>query len=211
MKVKVCGLTNAGDAAFAAAEGADYLGFVAHQPSPRHCADLASASREVRDRAVLVTVSDDAEAILRMARAAGIKIIQPHVSRDHRAKVVQRLKSEGYFILLPWCDDGDQSSIAADLYLWESSPDITGVAGGSGQTHSMTYPPPGPFLLAGGLKADNLQERAALIPMEARSHLMGFDAASRLELSPGIKDPSKVRAFIRTAKSMTDEASHARH
>lgn len=206
MKAKVCGLTNAADAAFAAAEGADYLGFVVHPPSPRHCANLAEASREVRDRAVLVMVADDAEDIMRLASAAGIRNIQPHVSPEHRQNVVQRLKSEGYFILLPWSDDRDQAAIPADLYIWEPDPKETGVAGGFGRTHAMTFPPPGAFLLAGGLDADKLRERVALCPAAARMQLQGFDAASRLERSPGLKDPLKVRAFIQTAKSMTAEA-----
>ncbi len=206
MKVKVCGLTNAADAAFAAAEGADYLGFVVHPPSPRHCADLAGASSEVRDRAVLVTVADDAEMIMRMASAAGIRNIQPHVSREHRRKVIQRLKAEGYFILLPWMDERGQKVIPADFHIWDSDPGETGVAGGSGRTHSMAFPPPGPFFLAGGLDAENLRDRLALIPEEARLNLRGFDAASRLESSPGVKDPARVRAFIQTAKSMSDEA-----
>jgi phosphoribosylanthranilate isomerase len=210
MRVKICGLTNAADAAFAAAEGADYLGFVVHPPSPRHCADLAGAASPARDRAVLVTVAEDAEAILRIAGAAGIRNIQPHVSKDHRQSVVQRLKSEGYFIILPWIDVSDQAAISADLYLWEPDPRETGVAGGSGRTHAMAFPPPGPFLLAGGLGADNVRQRAALCPADARKQLRGFDAASRLEFSPGVKDPMKVRAFIQTAKSMSDEAPHAR-
>ena len=206
MKVKVCGLTNAADAAFAAMEGADYLGFVVHPPSPRHCADLAEATREVRDRAVLVTVADDAEIIMRMANSAGIGNIQPYVSREHRQTVIQRLKAEGYFILLPWIDERDRVALTEDFHIWESNPDETGVAGGSGRTHPMAFPPPGPFLLAGGLDAENLWERAALIPAEARLNLRGFDAASRLERSPGIKDSVKVRAFIRTIRSMSIEA-----
>lgn len=210
MLAKVCGLTNAADAAFAAAEGADFLGFVVHPPSPRHCADLAGAASEVRDRAVLVTVADDAEVILRQASTAGIRKVQPHVSVEHRNKVIQRLRMEGYFILLPWIDAKDRDDTLADLYIWESNPQITGVAGGSGQTHTMAFPPPGAFLLAGGLDADNLRERMALCPAEARIHLQGFDAASRLERSPGIKNPMKVRAYLQTAKSMTDEDSHAR-
>lgn len=210
MKVKICGLTNAADAAFAAAEGADYLGFVAHPPSPRHCPDLAGAAGGVLDRAVLVTVSDDATAIIRMAAAAGIRNIQPHVSKDHRNEVVQRLKYDGYFVILPWTDEQVQEILPVDLHIWESDPKETGLAGGSGRTHGMKFPPPGPYLLAGGLDADNLRSRAALIPAEARILHQGFDAASRLELAPGIKDPARVRAFIQTAKSMFNEARHAR-
>ncbi len=214
MKVKICGLTNAADAAFAAAEGADYLGFVVHPPSPRHCADLAEATTEVRDQAVLVMVSDDAEAIIRLASVAGIRNIQPHVSSEYRAAVVQRLKAEGYFILLPWSDEQGAMPITMpipiDLYIWESNPQATGLVGGSGQTHAMTFPPPGDFLLAGGLHTQNLRERAALCPAEARIQFRGFDAASRLERSPGIKDPLKVKAFIQTAKTLSSEAHYAR-
>ncbi|MBL0313646.1 MAG: hypothetical protein IPP78_13235 [Holophagaceae bacterium] len=216
MIVKVCGLTNAADAVFAASEGADLLGFVVHPPSPRHCPDLAGASRDVRDRAVLVTVADDAETILRVASAAGIRKIQPYVSADYRDKIIQRLKMEGYFIIYPWIDgidgneDQDQKAVPAELYIWESNPNKTGVLGGSGQAHGMAFPPPGPFLLAGGLDGNNLNGRAALCPADARVHFQGFDAASRLERAPGIKDPLKVRAFIQTAKSIAAEVLHAR-
>ena len=206
MKVKICGLTNAADAAFAVAEGADLLGFVVHPSSPRHCANLVEASNEVRESAVLVMVADDAETFIRTASAAGIRSIQPHVSPEYRNAVVQRLKSEGYFILLPWMDVQAQEAIPADLYVWESNSKETGMAGGSGQTHAMNFPPPGPFLLAGGLAADNLSARLEIIPAKARTHLRGFDAASHLERSPGIKDPLKVRAFIQRARSMTAEA-----
>ena len=211
MQVKVCGLTNAEDAAFAAAEGADLLGFVVHPPSPRHCTDLVGATAELKQLAVLVTVGDDAEAMLRMAESAGLKRIQPHVAKDLRHKVVQRLKKEGYFVLLPWRDEDGQEPLPADLYLWEASPMETGVEGGSGHPHAMAFPPPGPFLLAGGLDSENLRERLNLMPSEARPNLRGFDAASRLEKSPGIKDPAKVSAFIHVAKAIASEASHDRN
>ena len=52
-----------------------------------------------------------------------------------------------------------------------------------------------PFILAGGLTPDNVQEaiRAALPE--------GVDVSSGVEISPGIKDPHKVARFIREAKS----------
>lgn len=211
MIAKVCGLTNARDADFAAAEGAELLGFVVHAPSPRHCADLAAASAGMRDRAVLVTVGEDPEAMLAAARAAGIQRIQPHVPVHRREHVLQQLKSKGYFILLPWSDEPGQAALEADLYLWEPSPLATGLAGGSGQAHAMAHPPPGPFLLAGGLDGGRLPARWRAMPEEARPGLRGFDAASRLEASPGLKDPAKVSAFIRAAHAISREEHHARH
>lgn len=200
MLAKVCGLTNAADAAFAAEVGADLLGFVLHPPSPRHCADLASAIRGNEAKAVLVTVSQDPFDLMTIAQLLGVTRLQPHVARENRKWVAETLRSHGYWVLLPWADEPDQSAIEADLYLWEPSPQQTGVAGGSGQTHAMAFPPPGPYLLAGGLDGSNLPGRLAEIPGPISAWLKGADAASRLERSPGLKDPGKVSGFVRAVK-----------
>ncbi|WP_243301177.1 phosphoribosylanthranilate isomerase [Geothrix oryzisoli] len=201
---KVCGLTSAADATFAAGQGADLLGFVCHPPSPRHCADLSLAEAFL-DRAVLVMVADQAEAILATARRHGFRRVQPYLPAAERESGVALLKAAGLFVLLPWADEPGQAPVPADLYLWESSPAQTGVAGGSGQGHAAAFPPPGPFLLAGGLDGTNLAARAAALPAASRSRLRGFDAASRLEARPGIKDPSKVAAFLAALRHETSE------
>lgn len=198
---KVCGLVRAGDTAHAATEGADLLGFVSHPPSPRHCADLSVAAPYL-DRAVLVQVAEHGESILERARKHGFRRVQPYLPLAERERGVRLLHEAGLFVLLPWSDEPDQAEIPADLYLWESSPKATGLAGGSGQNHAMAFPPPGAFLLAGGLDATNLSERVAALPASARAHFRGVDAASRLEASGGIKDPAKVSAFIRTAHAL---------
>lgn len=208
--VKVCGLTRLEDARHALACGADLLGFVVHPPSPRHVADLPGllnapanacgtdqAERTlIRERAVLVTVGDAADPILALARASGVRRIQPHVPEARRAEVVRVLKAAGFFLLLPWADRAGQPELDADLHLWEPDPARTGLAGGSGEVHGMEVPPPGPYLLAGGLDGENLLERMQAVPRAALRNLRGFDAASRLEASPGLKDPDKVRAFV---------------
>ena len=204
MLVKVCGLTNAEDATFAAKAGADFLGFVDHPASPRHCSDIASAVRGHEAQSILVTVGHDPIKIMTVAQSAGIKRIQPHVPIAFRKAVVEVLRVHGFWVLLPWPDESDQPELKADLYLWEPSPLITGVAGGSGQTHPMAYPPPGPFLLAGGLEGSNRQSRFDIIPKEVRAQAKGTDAASRLERAPGLKDPQMVRAFIGELKRLKD-------
>ena len=198
---KVCGLTRVEDAAQAVAAGADLLGFVSHPPSPRHCADLAIAAPYV-DQAVLVMVAEAPEAVLAAARAFGFRRVQPHLPAEERSRGSALLREAGLFVILPWADVPGQTPWSADLYLWEPSPATTGVPGGSGQGHAMAFPPPGPFLLAGGLEGDTLRERAALLPPEVQPHLRGFDAASRLESAPGFKDPRKVSAFIHTAHAL---------
>lgn len=198
---KVCGLVRAEDVAHAATQGADLLGFVSHLPSARHCADL-SVAKPYLDRAVLVQVAAHAEAILELAQRHGFQRVQPHLPVEEREHGVGLLREAGLFVLLPWADEGHQAAIPADLYLWEPSPQATGVAGGSGQGHAMAFPPPGDFLLAGGLDATNLRDRVASLPASVRARFRGVDAASRLEASPGQKDPAKVSAFIHTAHEL---------
>jgi len=195
---KVCGLVRAEDVVFAVVEGADLLGFVRHPPSPRHCADL-SVAEPYLDRAVLVQVADRAEPILALAKQHGFRRVQPHLPADQRDRGARLLRDAGLFVLLPWADEAGQVPVTADLYLWEPSPEATGVAGGSGQAHAMAFPPPGPFLLAGGLDATNLADRLDSLPASIRTQLRGVDAASRLEATPGAKDPDQVRDYIRTA------------
>jgi phosphoribosylanthranilate isomerase len=198
---KVCGLVRAEDIAFAAAEGADLLGFVSHPPSPRHCADLTVAVPFL-NRAVLVQVADGAEAILATARCHGFQKVQPYLPAATREAGIHLLREAGLFVLLPWADEPEQPPVHADLYLWEPGAKATGVVGGSGQGHAMAHPPPGAFLLAGGLNATTLLNRAQALPAALRQRFRGVDAASRLEASPGRKDSAKVSAFIRLAHAL---------
>jgi len=198
---KVCGLTRAEDTRFALDHGADLVGFVHHPPSPRHCADILAAQEGAGDRGVLVCVGDDAEAMIRQAKEAGLGWVQPHAGGS-RAQVAAELRAAGLRVLLPWPDEADQEPVEADLYLWEPSPRATGVQGGSGQAHAALHPPPGPFLLAGGLDGASLQLRLASLPLDTKGRLRGVDAASRLEASPGMKDPSKVAAFLENAHAL---------
>jgi phosphoribosylanthranilate isomerase len=198
---KVCGLVRAEDAAFAAAQGADLLGFVSHPPSPRHCEDL-SVALPYLDRSVLVQVAERAEAILATAQRCGFRQVQPYLPAATRGAGIQLLREAGLFVLLPWADEPGQAPVSVDLYLWEPSAKVTGVAGGSGQGHTMAFPPPGAFLLAGGLDASTLPSRVAALPEATRSRFRGVDAASRLEAAPGRKDPTKVADFIRTAHAL---------
>lgn len=198
---KVCGLTRTEDARFALDRGADLAGFVHHPPSPRHCADIPAAAAGAGARGVLVRVGEDADAMIAHAREAGLGWIQPHAGAA-RAEVAAAIRAAGLKVLLPWPDEPDQPFIEADLYLWEPSPKVTGAQGGSGQSHGALHPPPGPFLLAGGLDGASLQQRLGALPHGAKPLLRGVDAASRLESAPGCKDPLKVAAFLENAHAL---------
>jgi phosphoribosylanthranilate isomerase len=200
---KVCGLTSAEDTRLALELGADLVGFVHHPPSPRHCADTALAGASAGERGVLVMVGEEAEPMIARAKAAGFAWIQPHAHAGAaRAAAAAAIREAGFRVLLPWPDEPDQEPIAADLYLWEPSPALTGVPGGSGRGHGALHPPPGPFLLAGGLDGLTLQSRLAVLPVDTKRFLRGVDAASRLESAPGRKDPRQVAAFLENAHAL---------
>lgn len=201
MLAKVCGLTRSEDARHAQAAGADLLGFVRHPASPRHCRDLALATRGLESVSVLVTVGHELDDLALPLSQCGLARVQPHVPQSEREKVVTALRQRGFWVLLPWPDVPNQPVIEADLYLWEPDPKLTGVAGGSGMIHPMAYPPPGPFLLAGGLDAATIRLQLDSVPPQARPLLRGADAASRLEGAPGVKDPQKVSAFLQALKT----------
>ncbi len=201
MMAKVCGLTAAADVALALDAGADLVGFLHHPASPRHCPDLALAAA-AGTRAALVAVAPDGEALLALARRAGAAWVQPYLPVPERARALELLRADGRRVLLPWPDEPGQEALAADLYLWETGADATGVLGGSGQGHAMAFPPPGPFLLGGGLHGAILAGRLRLMPPPVRARCRGFDAASRLESAPGRKDPGLVAAFVRQAHAL---------
>ena len=56
-----------------------------------------------------------------------------------------------------------------------------------------------PCLLAGGLGPDNVRERTLVVTPR------GVDASSRLESSPGVKDPAAVRDFVRAARAALED------
>jgi len=195
---KVCGLTTPEDVAMVLAAGADLVGFLNHPASPRHCPDRLLPAL-AGDRAVLVAVTEDAGAIAAWAKACGATWVQPYLP-DRRG--LGALRAQGLRILLPWPDEPGQEAAEVDLYLWETGASATGLLGGSGQGHGLLHPPPGPFLLGGGLHGPVLRERHALLararqePSPRRLECWGFDAASRLESAPGRKHPGHVEAFV---------------
>ena len=81
IKLKICGITNLADARFCAAAGADYLGFVQYEGSPRHITPGDAAeiiAWMYGPKAVGVYVNASAEEINRTAEAAGFDLVQLH-------------------------------------------------------------------------------------------------------------------------------------
>ena len=199
LRWKVCGTTNAADAAAAVDAGADALGFIFWQPSPRSVAvdDAAAIAAGVPDRVRKVGVFVDAplEEITATAERVGLDIIQLHGDEppDTCASLplpvwkALRLASSGR---------SDDAKLRADAYRGCTLLVDAGVPGEYGGTGEITDWDAAARLaerrrvvLAGGLRADNVAR--------AVEHVRpwGVDVASGVEAEPGRKDKSELRRF----------------
>lgn len=202
VRAKICGLTRAGDAATAAAAGADYLGVV-FAGGPRRV--TAPAAAEIRAAAGGVPVfgvygDQSVDEILRVTRAAGLQGAQLH--GDYSRADARRLRAEG---LLVWrvarvADPTDlallpEISMDADAVLVE--PRVPGRSGGTGTRLDLALAQAArsrlagaAMVLAGGLTPESVVEAMALVRPDV------VDVSSGVERLPGIKDPDKIARFL---------------
>ena len=212
IRVKICGLDTAANIAAAAEAGAAYVGFVSFPKSPRHrslaeIADLAVATPPGVCKVVLTVNADDA-ALDRLLDAAPIDMIQLHGSESPE-RVAQVRARYGLPVMkaLGVADAGDLPAIdayarVADQLLIDAKPPKGApLPGGTGlpfdwrliQGRRWALP----WMLAGGLTVDNVAQAIELTG--ARQ----VDLSSGVESAPGVKDPSKIRAFCQAAQAAT--------
>lgn len=199
--VKVCGLTRHEDVATAISAGADAIGFVLADDSPRRvslamAAELASSvSGATR---VLVTLDMPATDLMDAVAVTGVDGVQP--AGLHAADAAATATEAGLVVLRPVAVRVEDITVdlaavpAAEIPLLDTK--VPGISGGTGRTFDWAAATgiARRFVLAGGLGADNVAEAIASIAP------WGVDASSRLEVEAGIKDPGKVTAFVREAK-----------
>jgi phosphoribosylanthranilate isomerase len=197
--VKVCGITTEAARDAAVEAGADAVGFVLVDGSPRQV-DVPTAAALIRDTpiATYVLVDELTPAVaVAIAEESGATGIQPY---GPSASTVAGLGLErGYDVLFPipvpagGMDRGFAVPVGALPLFDTAAPDRRG---GTGRTFDWTSIAgvQGRFVLAGGLGPDNVAEAISV----ARPY--GVDASSRLESAPGIKDPDTIRAFVEEAK-----------
>ncbi len=213
VRVKICGLTNLGDALVAVEAGADLLGFIFYPPSPRYVApgvvaEIVSALRAQRAegwgvRTVGVFVNASPAEIDDVLRRTGLDLAQ--LSGGEPPHSLELLQRRAFKALRPgsWEEaDADAEWYAdlgpvdgPDLLLDTYRPQSFGGTGEVGDWHiaaglAARYR----LLLAGGLTPDNVS--AAIQQVQP----WGVDVSSGVEAAPGHKDHQKVRAFLQNAK-----------
>jgi phosphoribosylanthranilate isomerase len=217
--VKICGLKTpeALDAALDA--GADMVGFVFFAPSPRNVGFEAAGAlaRRVRGRALKVALSVDAndEQVATIIDAIKPDMLQLH-GRETPDRVVVVRTRFGLPVMkaLPIAERADLSPIRlydklAEKLLFDArAPRDATRPGGLGKSFDWrlleNLKLDVPFMLSGGLDADNVEEALRITAAD------GVDVSSGVERAPGVKDVEKIRAFVQAARDGADRLGPAR-
>jgi phosphoribosylanthranilate isomerase len=207
--IKICGIKTHAllDATIAA--GADMVGFMHFQRSPRHVSieqlgDLISAARG-RIESCVVLVNPDNSCVAEVA-ALGPDWIQLHgPETPHR---VEAIRAEAGVEVIKAMSIGSAEDVAhiadfvdiADRILLDAKPPKgADRPGGLGDSFDWSLleglDPSIPFMLSGGLTPQTVADAIRKV------RPFGLDVSSGVESAPGVKDKRLIEAFIRNARA----------
>jgi phosphoribosylanthranilate isomerase len=202
VRIKICGITNLDDALLAAKLGADALGFIFYDKSPRFI--TPAAAREIIRKlppfisTVGVFVNESAAVIRRIMEDCRLDVLQFHgdepgglteINPGRRIKAIQ-IKDVSSLECIRNYPAG--SAFVLDAY----HPDKFGGTGLSFDWSLVReFLDDYRIILAGGLSAQNVSRAVETIKP------YGVDVASGVEAKPGHKDPDKLRKFIAAVRT----------
>ncbi len=198
--VKVCGLSKMSHLEAAVEEGADAIGLVLAEGTPR-CITIETARRLAEASPIpgyLVTVDQTPQDLLHLIDRIGARGVQPH--GKHSRKASEEAARQGLAVLRPVKVGAGR--VAVDHVPSDQIPLLDTADsrrhGGTGRTFDYQQVPPmgRKWVMAGGLGPENVSAAVK------RLQPWGVDASSHLESSLGVKDPARIRAFVREAKQL---------
>ena len=205
IRVKICGLTTSETIDAAVAAGAAYVGFMFFPKSPRHLetARAAELSAGVPPGVckVAVTVNAGDAALDAILDRVPIDMLQLHGDETpERVAYLRRRYGLPVMKVVGVADEGDlprldeYGRVADQLLIEAKPPEGAERPGGLGLRFDWRLIAgrrwPVPWMLAGGLTPDNVDEAVRLTG--ARQ----VDVSSGVERAPGIKDKALIEAFL---------------
>ncbi|EDO29270.1 predicted protein [Nematostella vectensis] len=196
-RVKICGITRLEDAQLAIAAGADALGFVFYEPSPRYVSPEVAAAiiRELPPFVVTTALFVDASEtyVRQVLEQTQIDLLQfhgdetPAFCEQFNRPYIKALRVKPTLDLLA---EQKRFQSARALLLDAYKP---GVPGGTGESFDWALIPKAlapKIILAGGLDAGNVARAIAEVKPFA------VDVSGGVEASKGIKDANKIKRFF---------------
>lgn len=210
--VKICGITDPVAMDTAIQHGAAYVGLVFFPKSPRFVTfpQAETLARTVPDGVQVtgLTVDPTDELIEEIIQIGRINLLQLHgnESPDRVADIRHRFGLPVMKALrIATAEDleplGAYEAVS-DMLLFDTKapPDITSLPGGTGLSFDwrlmQQVSPVRPWMLAGGLKPENLSEAIRLTGARI------VDVSSSVEDRPGHKSPGKIKAFLAAAAQL---------
>jgi phosphoribosylanthranilate isomerase len=202
VKVKICGLTNVEDALAAIEAGADLLGFVLWEKSPRHV--TFEMAREIARqlppgiRRAGVFVDATVEQVMFSQRICDFSALQFH---GHESPFfckqfgIMTIKAFRVRDAASW---QAMQGYDTDAFLLDT--EVEGRPGGTGKTFDWSLAAAAkkfgkPVFLAGGLTPQNVGDALRAVQP------FGVDVSSGVESAPGKKDHQKMRDFVAAARA----------
>jgi|TARA_B100000315_G_scaffold168434_1_gene156947 phosphoribosylanthranilate isomerase len=212
VEVKICGLDRIEAVDAAVKHGADFVGFVFYPPSPRNLMPQESLPLIARvpenvTRVGLFVDPTDAE-ITAMFDGSSLDLIQLHgAETPKRVDEIKQLTGLPAMKVIKLAGPDDLAAAAAyydiaDRLLFDAKPPAdmkNALPGGNALAFDWELlrhaDIPLPWMLAGGLTSENVQEAVAT------SGATAIDVSSGVEDSPGVKNLKRIEAFLMAAKS----------
>ena len=202
VKVKICGITSVADGLAAAEAGADMIGLMFYDGSPRHislatAADISRALPPFVQR-VGVFVNPEAELVLRAIGECNLSLLQFHGDETSEFCTQFGLMSLKAVRIRDAASLDQLAGFQTDAFLLDAY--SKGWLGGTGETFNWDLAIDAqkfgkPIFLAGGLTPENVGDAVRKVRPFA------VDVSSGVESAPGNKEAAKVRAFIAAVRA----------
>lgn len=202
MKIKICGVSNLGDATEISAAGADYIGLIFAEKSPRRIdasAARAVASAGLSAKLVGVFVDSPADFVRRAVGEYGLSAVQLHGSED--ARYVGTLRGLGAEIwkavwLSSESDADEAAQFPCDKLVVDSSRGK--LRGGTGVRAdwrlAALLAARRECFLAGGISFGNAREAVETVKP------YGLDMNSAVEINPRKKNTALISKYLKQLK-----------
>jgi phosphoribosylanthranilate isomerase len=217
-RIKICGLTREADVDAAVAAGADAVGFVLYDKSPRYVSPHRAAELARRLPSfitpVLLFVNEHTTKIIAVCEVIANAVLQFHGEETPQQCLEATHQGARSFLRAARIPEGDAGRdfdlvkyaldySAAQAILLDAHVDGYG---GAGQTFNWSLLPPNVnahLVLSGGLNAANVTDGILLVRPRCKS--LAVDVSSGVELSgpgnKGLKDPAKINQFVAAVRA----------